>query len=258
MSPIMPGENRGMRAVGVRELGHIPFVRHQIDPGLVTGAWRAGRAAAVVGRRRLAETTVTVVTGFGPPTDLAGLLARVAGEIEVPHRVMATGPVDALPAAWPVTEVRQWHWMLTTRMPPPAPTAVVEVTDPDEVAALLAAAAPDSRARPGTPGVETWLGIREAGRLVAVGAVVRQPDGTGHLRAVSVLPERRGRGLGRGLSRALTRRAMGDTGVASLGVYVDNEPALRIYHDLGYDVAHTFTSGPVNGRSITTAVAPSR
>ena len=39
---------------------------------------------------------------------------------------------------------------------------------------------------------------------------------------------------------------------------LDNEPALRIYRGLGYEVAHSFSSGPVSGSSITTAVAPSR
>jgi len=51
---------------------------------------------------------------------------------------------------------------------------------------------------------------------------------------------------------------MGESGVCSLGVYVDNEPALRTYRGLGYDIVHTFTSGPDTGSSSTTAVAPSR
>jgi len=157
----------------------------------------------------------------------------------------------------PLAEARQWHWMRTTHLPEPPAVEVVPVAD-DEVTPLLDVVAPDWHARPGTPGIEVWLGIRDHGPLVAVGAVLRQPDGTGHVRAVAVAPDHRGRGLGRELSRALTRVAMADTGVASLGVYVDNEAALRTYRGLGYDVVHTFTSGPVTGRSSTTAVAPSR
>jgi ribosomal protein S18 acetylase RimI-like enzyme len=88
--------------------------------------------------------------------------------------------------------------------------------------------------------------------------VLRQPDGTGHVRGVAVAESQRGRGLGRELSRALTRAAMADSGVCSLGVYVDNEPALRTYRSLGYEVVHTFTSGPVSESPSTTASAPSR
>jgi len=170
---------------------------------------------------------------------------------------MVTAHAEDIPVAWPLAEVRQRHWMRTTHLPEPPAVEVAAVPD-HEVTGLLDVVAPDSHARPGTPGMEAWLGVRDAEVLVAVGGVLRQPDGTGHVRAVAVAPDHRGRGLGRELSRALTRAAMADTGVASLGVYVDNEAAVRTYRGLGYDVVHTFTSGPVIGSSSTTAVAPSR
>jgi len=242
--------------VGVVELQHLPFVRHQLDPQLITGAWRDGDAAVVVARRRINEGQITVVTGFGD-RDLPELLAEVVGRVEAPDRVMVTAPADDIPGAWPLSEVRQWHWMRTTRLPEPPAVEVVPVAD-DEVTGLLDVVAPDSHARPGTPGIVAWLGVWDADRLVAVGAALRQPDGTGHVRGVAVAEAHRGHGLGRELSRALTRRAMGDSGVCSLGVYVDNEPALRTYRGIGYEVEHTFTSGPVTGSSSTTAVAPSR
>ena len=88
---------------------------------------------------------------------------------------------------------------------------------------------------------------------------LRQPDGTGHLRAVTVLAARPRPGpRARAQHGADPARRWRGPGVASLGVYLDNEPALRIYRGLGYEVAHTFSSGPVSGSSITTAVAPSR
>ncbi len=249
-----------MRAVGVEELHHLPFVRHQLDPERVEGAWLDGDAAAVLVRRPMVDGPLRTLSGFGPATGLRRLLDAVATEVEPPARVMVDAPdASAVPAAWPLTEVRHWHWMRSTRALGPETVAVEEVVDTDEVDALLDEAAPDSHARPGTPGVEAWLGVRDDdATLVAVGAVVRQPDGTGHLRAVTVLEHARGRGLGRELSTAMTRRAMRGPGVASLGVYLDNEAALRIYRGLGYEVAHSFSSGPVSGSSITTAVAPSR
>jgi GNAT superfamily N-acetyltransferase len=259
MPPIMPGHNDRVRRVGVEELSHLPFVRHQLDPALVSSAWRSGEAAVVSGRRLTREGTARVVTGFGPEQELARLLAGVVPDVDVPDRVLVTAPAAVVPSAWPLAEVRQWHWMLSTTVPDPTGAPVAEVTDPDEVTALLDVVAPDSFARPGTPGVEAWLGLRDGdGRLVAVGAALRQPDGTGHLRGIAVHPDARGHGLGHALSAELTLRAMAGTGISSLGVYVDNEPALRIYRRLGYEVVHTFTSGPVSASSITRAAAPSR
>ena len=113
-----------------------------------------------------------------------------------------------------------------------------------EVRALLDAGNPGSFARPGTtPHVARWLGLREGGDLRAVGALVRQPDGSGHLRAVTVHPDHAGRGLGRAVSVGLTRAGLAVAPVVSLGVYLDNAPALRIYRTLGYVTRHTFASG---------------
>jgi len=224
-----------------------PFVRHQVDPDQVRGAWVEGDATAVVATGHLPAGTGRVLTLLGPATAVHGLATSLAGTIERPWRL--TAPADAaddLPPSWRHTDRWHWHWMLTTTAPAPATVDVVEVTSADEINALLDEGAPTAHARPGSRGVECWLGVREAGTLVAVGALVRQHDRTGHLRAVTVLPDARGRGLGRELSAALTRRALTDgSGVATLGVYTDNDPAVAIYRGLGYDVVHTFTSGPL-------------
>lgn len=224
-----------------------PFVRHQVDPRLVRRAWHSGDAAVVQAAGHLPDATGDIVTLVGRGERLRDLAAYVAAAMPSPWRV--TVPVDAvdmLPVAWRHSEHRLWHWMLTDTAPPPADSDVVELTDVDEINALLDLGAPTAHARPGSPRIECWLGVREAGVLVAVGALVRQADGTGHLRAVTVLPGARGHGLGRDVSAALTRRALdGGSGVATLGVYADNDPAVAIYRGLGYDVVHTFASGPV-------------
>lgn len=258
MEHIITHDNDVVRTVGVDELRDVPFVRHQVDAALVQGAWRSGDAAVVLAHRLLPGGRVLAVHGFGADADLAPLLERLAAGGVRPDRVMVDADASVIPADWTPTELRSWHWMLTSE-PAPAPVAEVEVVEDDaEVAALLDRVSPDSLARPGTPGIEAWLGVRHEGALVATGGVLRQPDGTGHVRAVAVDPAHRGRGLGRDVSRAVTRAAMADTGVCSLGVYTDNEPALRIYGGLGYAVAHTFRSGPVSGSTMTTAAAPSR
>jgi ribosomal protein S18 acetylase RimI-like enzyme len=247
-----------VRVMGVSELVHLPFVRHQLDPDLVLGAWQLDEAVAVLSDRPIARERLTVLTGFGPAADQGRLLAGLVGEIEPPHRLTLTASAGAVPVRWRLEDVKHWHWMLASTPPGEGVPGAVVVDDDAEIDALLDVAAPDSHARPGTPGIEAWLGLREREALVAVGAVIRNPDGSGHLRAVTVAPHARGRGLGRSLSVALTRQALRGPGIASLGVYADNEPALRIYRQLGYEVVHEFTSGRVSSSSSTTAVAPSR
>ena len=233
-----------MREVDVEELlttATDPFVRHQLDPARTQRAWVHGEAV-------LAATTALV--GLGPAADLDPLLAEAAPLAPARPRVMVEeASYAALPAAWRPRQPRTWHWMLTRRPAPPAPTdpVVVEVDDPAEVDAVLDAGNPGSHARPDTPGIEAWLGIRDGeGCLLAVGALARQADGTGHLRGVTVRPGHTGRGLGRVLSAALTQRALaGRSRTATLGVYTDNAPALAVYARLGYRTLHTFASGAV-------------
>jgi GNAT superfamily N-acetyltransferase len=230
----------------------LPFVRHQIDPAATLRAWVRGRAAVVESSRvRPGQAApAPVLTCLGPAEDLVPLMAALADAGERPARLsVEDASYPHVPGAWSFRRQGHWHWMLTASPCPPPAVAVEEVADPAEVDAVLDAANPDSFARPGSPGVECWLGVREQGRLVATGALTREHDGTGHLRGVSVLPGCGGRGLGRELSAALTRRAQaGRSGTATLGVYVDNAPALAIYRRLGYAVAHTFSSGPVAAR----------
>jgi ribosomal protein S18 acetylase RimI-like enzyme len=238
-----------VRTLGADELSmsRHPFVRHQVDPVAVTSVWESDGAVVVEGGRRLPGRTGQVVFALGPEGPLRSLANAVAGSIAPPSRVsVEAASLAALPPAWRQASAKRWHWMLTRQAPGPVDLPVVEVTDHDEVDALLDQANPDAHARPGMPEIECWMGVRSEGRLIGVGAVSRQADGTGHLRAVTVLPSLRGRGLGTGLSAALTARALaGGSGVATLGVYVDNHAAVGIYRRLGYRVLHTFASGPV-------------
>jgi ribosomal protein S18 acetylase RimI-like enzyme len=202
----------------------------------------------VQGGRSRPDATGPVFTALGRASSLGPLMAEVAYEAPPPYRVTVVHhAASRLPVKWRHRDPHRWHWMLTRRLPPEPRVPVEEVHAADEVEALLDVAQPDAHARPGTPGIESWLGVRERDTLVAVGALLRQPDGTGHLRAVSVHPDRRGRGIGRGVSAALTTRALaGRSGVATLGVYTDNAPALATYTGLGYATVHTFVSGPVS------------
>lgn len=260
LTPPLCWRNNGrvsrVREVSVAELfesSRDPFVRHQVDPASTQRAWTSGAATVVLGTRGRPNETAAgpVLTCLGPADELGPLMDGLVTVAPRPWRLsVESTSYDDVPAAWRHREHHAWHWMLTLERCPAPDVPVVEL-DTDGVGAgeidvLLDAANPDSFARPGVAGIECWLGIRERGLLVAAGALVRQPDGTGHLRGVSVLPVHTGRGLGRALSAGLTRRALATgPGVSTLGVYTDNAAAMSVYRRLDYELAHTFVSGPV-------------
>jgi GNAT superfamily N-acetyltransferase len=226
-----------------------PFVRHQVDPAFARRAWVNGDAAVIDGARpRMGRVhTGPVYTCLGPAAELGPLLAEVASVAPWPSRATVSTVAPVVP--WPHVSAHSWHWMLTALTPPTPGHRVEELTEADEINHVLDLANPDSFARPGVSDrVDTWLGVRVDGVLVAVGAIERMPDGTGHLRGVSVLPSHLGRGLGTALSAGLTRRALDESGVATLGVYVDNHRAVGLYERLGYSVVHTFVSGEIRAR----------
>lgn len=225
-----------------------PFVRLQVEERTFRTAWVGEQGAAVMAVGRVGEPAPAeyAVVCLGPQEPLRELMGKVAASGVVPARIsVEAASLGDVPATWTPVDPTHWDWMVCEADPGEPSVPVVEVTDPAEVDAVLDAGNPGSHARSGTPGVECWLGIREPdGTLVAVGAVLRVSTGAGHLRGVTVLPSYSGRGLGRALSAALTRRAQAVSGVATLGVYAANSPAIAIYRRLGYRLAHTFRSGP--------------
>lgn len=224
-----------------------PFVRLQVDPADTVLVLADGDALVVDGNRNRTGPSDgrPSLWCLGPPADLARLAAAAAPLVEAPGRLsVEAASYDVLPAAWRLPTEGHWHWMHTRDAPAPQPREdeVVEVTDHAAIDALLDVANPHSFARPGARGVERWLGVPGPEGLLAVGALYRDPSGAGHLRSVTTHPAAAGRGLGTAVSAALTRAAL-ELGPATLGVYVDNVPALAVYARLGFRTAVTFRSG---------------
>lgn len=225
-----------------------PFIRHQIDPRRVERVWCLGGAVVVRGgRAHRAAPRGALLTGLGPAEDLRPLMAEVDRALDEPpgRFTVDSAARHGLPQRWRFPGLRTWSWMVTTARPTTTARHPVEVaTDAAEIDAVLDRAMPSSHARPHSPGIEAWLGVRHRGRLVGVGALERMPDRTGHLRGISVLPEERGRGVGLSLSHSLTLRALEHgSGVATLGVYSDNASAIGLYRRLGFTERHRFCSG---------------
>lgn len=246
----------GLREIDPHELvatSPHPFVRHQVDPDDTVQVLGLGDALVVDGNRNRTGPSDgrPSLWCLGPPADLARLAHLAVDRVEPPGRVSTEGAsYDALPGAWRFPTEGHWHWMLTHDQPAthPLEPSVVEVDDAGAIDALLDVANPGSFARPGSRGVECWLGVPGPDGLLAVGALYRDPSGAGHLRSVTTHPDAAGQGLGTAVSAALTRRALAPSGTATLGVYVDNAPALAVYDRLGFRTVVTFRSGRAPGR----------
>lgn len=139
-----------------------------------------------------------------------------------------------------------WHvlWASTQPRPLPGETRAEELGEADaaDIERVLDAALPGSHNRPGNPRIRQWYGIRDAGRLVAVGADGSRPGVMGYVVAVAVLPECRGRGLGGAITAVITRRLLRAYTRVGLGVLASNTTARRLYERLGFTDGIALTS----------------
>ncbi|MCP2327673.1 ribosomal protein S18 acetylase RimI-like enzyme [Hamadaea flava] len=138
----------------------------------------------------------------------------------------------------------EWDQMWSTT--PPSATRGEELVEwlpaeatPD-IDKLLDEALPDSSARPGSPGVRGWYGIRDGDRLVA--AAADYSGSLGMLAGIAVAPDQQGRGLGAAVTVAATRRLFAEFAIVSLAVMSDNARAIKLYERLGYTSSVARTS----------------
>ncbi|GAA4657124.1 GNAT family N-acetyltransferase [Kineococcus glutinatus] len=97
------------------------------------------------------------------------------------------------------------------------------------------------RTRPGpfgprTPETGTYLGVRRAGRLVAMAGQRLHPDGFAEVSAVCTDPSVRGQGLASRLVAAVVADARRAGRTAFLHASADNTGAIRLYEHLGFEL----------------------
>jgi len=206
-------------------------------------AWRSasGRAVAFTGYD--AEDRVRALVALGAPDETPDLVLAVHGELPEGIRVVVPR-VTPLPLPQPV----DWNFRAAYDAPPPQPaeSAVAWCDDEDAITGLLKLDSPGTSAWPGAAKVGRWAGVHEDGRLVACLADTTAVAGVGHISAITVRTEARGRALGPSIT-AWAMRRMFEEGcdVVTLGVYADNEVALRMYDRLGFTVDRAMTSALV-------------
>ncbi|WP_109471504.1 GNAT family N-acetyltransferase [Ornithinimicrobium cavernae] len=234
-----------------------PFVRWGI-PDPLTGAVLANHGAVAVERlgRRGRGLWVLPHSGGGRAAvrDLLGALAL--GPVE---ELGVTGISLPQPYAAELAQTfalgpgGEWDWMWTTRVPPVVPhedrlVVLDDNRDAPELSALSTVHSPTGEGDPGTGRTGLWLGIRTPdGELVAAGAMQSLESGAPHLAGIVTHAEHRGRGLGRAVTAGLTRHAVAEHGVCTLGMYSDNPPARAVYLALGYRTACAWHSRRLAG-----------
>lgn len=92
--------------------------------------------------------------------------------------------------------------------------------------------------------LETGLiyGIRENGQLLSVAGVhvYSEKYSVAALGNIATLPEQRGRGLGKIVTARLCQKLLESVETIGLNVKSDNEPAIRLYKNLGFEVTNPY------------------
>ena len=256
MTPTPPGYGR---VVSLTELssaaevlvatGHDPFARGSLRRPEVRG-WLSGRAVAWIGRD-LGDAS-SYLNALGPPDQVGALLTDLLPELPPNQRLTVPRETPAHLPAWVSLDGTDWDLRWLDAAPPlqDGEEQVEELTDTDQVSALLAQISPTASALPGDPAVRRWVGIHERGSLVACAADTTASSAVGHLSSIAVHPDARGGGLGTVITAALTRRLLAEgCELVTLGMYAHNAPARAMYDRLGFADEHRFTSGQLLVRS---------
>ena len=223
------------------------FVRYDIPSPLTETAYAVDGAVALP---RLTHVRRRVLLVMGAPEPVSRLLAELVADGLHAGMTAVTVTRESLAAVadlLPLTDGNDWEWLCTRSAPPVvAAEARLQTLSPDaldDIRTLLEEANPGTDARPFEGPDQQWVGARDqTGRLVACG--VREPAVSGWpiLSGITVHPDARGTGLGLAVTAYLTRSAVADRGVCTLGMYSHNDVARRVYLGLGYGDVHAWSS----------------
>jgi GNAT superfamily N-acetyltransferase len=231
--------------------GGSAFLRWDIPAPLGAAAHRLGDAFALPRRTHTGRHGLLVM---GPPDDVDRLAAAMLADGRdggllggLGSVTVQRGSLDAVARHLPLDGGNEWEWLCTSAPPPPVATEdrLVALGRGDEPAIreLLALANPGTDARPFEHPDQHWVGVRDGGgALLACG--VREPNlaGCPVLSGITVHPAARGTGLGLAVTAGLTRAAVAQAGVCTLGMYSHNDVARRLYTGLGYGQTHAWSS----------------
>jgi ribosomal protein S18 acetylase RimI-like enzyme len=146
-----------------------------------------------------------------------------------------------IPAGWEIVRAVELHQMVQEADAPPsasnnAAPQVIELTPADvpEMSVVYTATRPGRSLCPRIQKLGQFLGIREDGKLVAMGGLRLHLPGYREITTVATLPSHEGRGYGTTIVRSLIERIRSRGDRPFLTVRNDNTRAVEIYHRLGF------------------------
>jgi ribosomal protein S18 acetylase RimI-like enzyme len=147
-----------------------------------------------------------------------------------------------MPTGWEIARAVELHQMVQeTEAPPPsgereAAPEVIELTPADvpEMSVLYIATRPGRTLCPKIQKLGQFLGIREEGKLIAMGGLRLHLAGYREITTVATMPGHEGHGYATAIVRALVDRIRSRGDRPFLTVRNDNTRAIEIYHRLGF------------------------
>jgi ribosomal protein S18 acetylase RimI-like enzyme len=201
--------------------------------------------------------TSALARRFQPEMTLLGALAaNTAMAFDSLAQLIQRDPVTLyftsppqIPAGWEVVRAVELHQMVqeATETSTPSEVAsnermgksmpeVIELTPADvpEMSVVYAATRPGRTLCPKIQKLGQFLGVREDGKLVAIGGLRLHLAGYREITTVATLPGHEGRGYATAIVRGLVERIRSKGERPFLTVRTDNERAIGIYRRLGF------------------------
>ena len=201
--------------------------------------------------------TSALARRFQPEMTLLGALAaNTAMAFDSLAQLIQRDPVTLyftappqIPAGWEVVRAVELHQMVqeATETSTPSEVAsnermgksmpeVIELTPTDvpEMSVVYAATRPGRTLCPKIQKLGQFLGVREEGKLVAIGGLRLHLAGYREITTVATLPGHEGRGYATAIVRGLVERIHARGERPFLTVRTDNKRAIGIYRRLGF------------------------
>ncbi len=197
--------------------------------------------ARIHGHARIYDPEVSVFGGM-PSEPSAEAWADLAALLGPEDGVVVVGPSIRLPEGWEALRVIEGMQFVESGVEGAITDDIVALGEADAVEMLALA----ERTRPGpflsgTVRLGGYVGIRDAGRLVAMAGRRMRPDGWIEVSAVCTDEGYRGRGMGARLVRAVVHGIHQEGRRAFLHVEKGNDGAIGLYRKLGFEASRDMT-----------------